>query len=94
MAIWYNAVDNTLHDDMDGTALGLGSWPGGMTIATDEQIQAILNPTKSSKQIALEKILALESKVTDRRIREAVLGTDNGWLKSINDEIVVLRTQL
>lgn len=94
MTLWYNAVDNTLHDDMDGAAIGLGSWPVGMTIATDAQIQAVLNPTKSSKQIALEKILALESKVTDRRIREAILGIDNGWLKSINDEIVVLRTQL
>lgn len=93
MALWIDG-NGKLHDDMNGTALGLESWTVGKTIATPEQIQAALHPVKSTKQIALEKILELESTITDRRVREAVLGIDNGWLKSVNDQMTNLRTQL
>ena len=36
-------------------------------------------------------IAALEATITPRRIREAILGTDNGWLADIEQQIEVLR---
>ena len=39
-------------------------------------------------------IAALESSVTPRRQREAILGIDNGWLANVDIEIAELRGQL
>lgn len=36
----------------------------------------------------------IESRITQRRLREAILGLDNGWLMSKNAEIAALRAQL
>ena len=41
-----------------------------------------------------EQIATLEAQVTERRYREAVLGTDNGWLADIDAQIAALRAQL
>lgn len=48
----------------------------------------------TTKQLILSGIADLEATVTDRRIREAVLGVDGGWLKSLNDQVAALRKQL
>lgn len=48
----------------------------------------------SASQPVLSQILALEAQVTQRRIREAVLGTDNGWLAELDAQIAALRAQL
>jgi len=40
------------------------------------------------------QIAALEQTVTERRIREAILGVDNGWLVNVNNQIAALRGQL
>ena len=42
----------------------------------------------------LEQIVLLELEITPRRLREAVLGTDNGWLASKEAEIAAVRAQL
>jgi hypothetical protein len=42
----------------------------------------------------ITQIFALEETITIRRIREAVLGTDGGWLKAIDAQIAALRGQL
>lgn len=39
-------------------------------------------------------IIKLEGQITQRRLREAVLGSDNGWLVSQDTQITELRTQL
>lgn len=39
-------------------------------------------------------IYALEAAVTPRRMREAVMGVDNGWLADVNNQIIALRAQL
>ena len=41
-----------------------------------------------------QQILELESQQTPRRIREAVLGVDGGWLAGIEAQIEALRSQL
>lgn len=50
-------------------------------------------PPPATPTIA-QQIQTLEATVTDRRVREAVLGTDNGWLKNLDDQIAALRAQL
>lgn len=58
----------------------------------------IPEPAKSDKEIKMESIQnqinTLEAQQTPRRIREAITGIDNGWLKALEDQIEVLRTQL
>lgn len=45
-------------------------------------------------ELILGEIASIESTVTARRIREAVLGIDNGWLKALNEQVVTLRGTL
>ncbi len=40
------------------------------------------------------KIFELENTVTFRRLREAILGTDGGWLHALDQEIAMLRASL
>lgn len=41
-----------------------------------------------------DSIFAIESAITQRRLREAVIGADNGWLKEQETAIAALRAQL
>jgi len=73
MTIWIDS-NNVLHDDMDGQALSLPSWPQGMTQATQEQITAITTPpTLTAQQQALAQIVAIEqaNPFTHRHFRDA-----------------------
>ena len=46
-------------------------------------------------KIALRsQIASLEYQISVRRQREAILGTDNGWLADIDAQIAALRAQL
>lgn len=49
---------------------------------------------RDSYNVIKYQIDVLESSITDRRLREAILGIDNGWLSGINNEILNLRSQL
>ena len=42
----------------------------------------------------IDEIRRLETSVTARRIREAILGLDNGWLSDLNVKVDDLRNQL
>lgn len=46
------------------------------------------------REEALSKIAELESTITPRRLREAVLGTDNGWLAGVEGQLKKLRAAL
>lgn len=48
----------------------------------------------STNETLITKIQLIETKVTERRIREAILGIDDGWLEAINEQITALRAQL
>lgn len=48
----------------------------------------------SQNEIIKNQIVVLESQQTPRRMREALLGTDNGWLAGIESQIETLRTRL
>lgn len=47
---------------------------------------------KDPEQIARQKIIDIESSITPRRVREAVLGIDGGWLAARDAEIAALRS--
>lgn len=59
MTLWIDS-NNTLHDDMNGEALSLPSWPKGMTQATQAQIDAIRNPIPTLSQAQAAQISALQ----------------------------------
>jgi hypothetical protein len=47
----YITPDNKLHDDADGFALNLPTWPKDARLATAEEIAAISNPQETPEQI-------------------------------------------
>jgi len=51
-------------------------------------------PSSVPNEAIKGQISALEATVTPRRLREAVLGVDGGWLAAINAQIDALRAQL
>ena len=60
-----------------------------MSLERVAEWRAITNPPKT----VVQQISELESQITPRRIREAILG-DNGWLAGIESQIQTLRNQL
>lgn len=68
---------------------------------TEEQYRQLLADREAPKPLILEgndlvrsKIAELEATVTPRRLREAAIGTDGGWLKNLADQISTLRKKL
>lgn len=55
---------------------------------------AIDRPILSGNNLIKSKIEMLESTQTPRRIREAAINSDNGWLADLNTKINILRSQL
>ncbi len=51
-------------------------------------------PALSGDAVVLAQITALEASISVRRIREAIVGTDGGWLVTLNSQIVDLRKHL
>jgi len=90
----YKAPDNSLHDDMDGTATHL--LPAGSIAITGEAagvLRAATYYTPKNTRI-LAELTSQEAKVTPRMIREASLGSPPAELLAINDTITALRTRL
>jgi len=85
-------VDYKLQDDGDGPYIKEWNF-GDVDKPTDDQLSAITSEAENNKKIKLQ-IADLESMVTARRYREAVLGIDGGWLSDLNQKIVTLRNQL
>lgn len=55
---------------------------------------AIDPPPLTGDELIKRQIVVLEYQQTPRRIREAALGIDNGWLAGIEAQIQALRAQL
>lgn len=45
-------------------------------------------------EVALKEISVLEAQITPRRLREAVLGKDSGWLDDVESQIIELRKRI
>lgn len=85
-----DVIDVSLED----FALAMARNPGDALDVVDGHVVVVPKKAPSSKENALEQIARLEAAVTPRRLREAALGEDGGWLKSIDAEIAELRKQL
>ena len=74
----------------------LAGQSSGKQITSDANGTPVLTdpPPPSANQLILSQIAALEATVTQRRMREAALGTDGGWLKAIDAEVAALRKGL
>ena len=66
----------------------------GLVQISESEADALRKTVLTEIDFLLDKIYELEASVTDRRIREAVLGIDNGWLKALNEQIAELRATL
>ena len=51
-------------------------------------------PPLTGNALLASQISALESTITDRRLREAILGVDKGWLSNVNAQIASLRASM
>ena len=71
----------------------LSGQSSGLVIKADADGKPYLSEPDplTPSQIALREISLLEASVTSRRIREAALGIDGGWLKDLNGRIESLR---
>ena len=86
----YKAPDNSLHCIDPEFAHMLPDGYIEIAEAEADAIRAALIPAPTVH----DQIAALESTITPRRIREAVLGSDSGWLANMAAQIVALRAQL
>lgn len=68
------------------------SWLTGTGDALPEIDSLNQDPYKTNSEINTQ-IIALESKQTLRRMRDAIAGTDGGWLADLEAQIAVLRAQ-
>lgn len=62
----------------------------GITAYEDPIVE--LSPTE--EELTKNTIAELESQITQRRLREAILGLDNGWLASLESQIASLRVKV
>lgn len=74
------SIDDILDDETFGLELPPSGQPTSEWLSSQDGIKF--------------QIKNLEETITPRRLREAVLGTDNGWLANIEDQIEDLRAQL
>lgn len=71
---------------------------GNIPFTAEEEIEwaaQVLEYQKEQPKILIKaEIAALEALITPRRTREAILGTDGGWLAQQEAAIAALRAQL
>lgn len=92
--MFYKAPDNSLHflSDEDIANGGEDLLPPGCVQITDAEHADLSKPLPLiGNALILSQIATLEASVTNRRMREAALGTDNGWLKGVDAQITALR---
>lgn len=72
----------------------------GKSLPTETEVTAkiadydVFLTTEAANAAIKKQIAALEGQQTPRRIREAIKGTDNGWMVGIDNQIAALRAQL
>lgn len=91
-AIPDDAVEITIEEHaalLDGQRQGklIAADGGGKPVLKDK-------PPPTTEQLVVSEIIALESEITPRRQREAILGIDNGWLANQDAAIANLRKNI
>lgn len=71
---------------------------GNVPFTEEEELQwaaQVLKYENEQPRILIKSEIAiLEATITPRRVREAILGMDNGWLTDMDSMIQALRAQL
>lgn len=79
----------------DYAALLAGQSAGKIITADKNGAPVLTDPAPlTGNALILSQIATKEAAITSRRIREAALGTDGGWLKAVDAEITALRKTL
>lgn len=93
---FYRKADRTeiIIQDIGNVSEDLTSLPPTTIFDTWKDGAWVTNTVAAKDASLLTQISDLEHQVTPRRIREAILGIDNGWLAQIEDQIEDLRVQL
>ena len=68
--------------------------PGCVQISDAEHAELSKPAPLTGNALYLSQIAELEGTVTQRRLREAALGTDNGWLADLDAQVTALRKKL
>ena len=91
----YKDTNNQLHvlDSVDFEHLLPVGCVAITAVEADAIRQAAIVPPTANELIQ-QQIATLEATISSRRLREATLGTDNGWLKSLDAQIAKLRAGL
>lgn len=97
MAKWLYSDDGFAcrYNQPDNIAVLPGEVAFNQPATADQLANAFSNYNKRAQNTAiLQQITILEATITTRRMREAALGTDAGWMKALDTQIVTLRSQL
>jgi len=89
--------DNPLHlSTMVANAVGGGIAESDVEVGycTDAEHEVMVDALKTDAQKLKQTIKQLESSITSRRYREAIAGTDDGWLANQENLIAVERGKL
>lgn len=69
--------------------------PKGWKKISDDEGKALeASPALTEREAIINQIADLEMQATPRRLREAALGEDDGWLKDLDAKISALRAKL
>tara|TARA_R110000803_G_scaffold438_1_gene1465 strand:+ start:349 stop:651 length:303 start_codon:yes stop_codon:yes gene_type:complete len=80
-------------DNSDGNGPFIAAWTSSESQPTDAEIASVDDspPVAIAAQLEIER---LEAEVTPRHFREAILGTDGGWLAAQDALIAAERAKL
>lgn len=94
MKLFKNPADNTVWAyEADGSQDAFIS-PSFIPI-TEEEANELRKPAPlTGNDLILSQIADIEVTITQRRLREAALNTDNGWLLEKDAAIAALRAQI
>lgn len=86
----YTSPDNTVVHVIDDDGVSRSS-----CLASALPVDAVIEPADAPPPPTIrDQIRALEDTITNRRVREAILKTDGGWLEDVEAQIALLRAQL
>lgn len=89
----YRDPDNKVHI-LEDESFSYLLPPGCEPISPEEAAVLQVVPPPSEADLLKAEIVDLEATITPRRLREALLGTDGGWLARVDKQITDLRGQL
>lgn len=91
-----NVPDDAVEISADEHVNLMNGQGAGKRIVADKNGRPVLSEPipPSDAELTRAKIFTLEASITPRRLREAILAIDNGWLQKVEAEMAELRKAL